>query len=427
MQKHSRIRLTDHKVASFKPPTSGQVERFDLLVPGLCIRLSYGGTKSWSVYVRINGELARIGLGRFPDVLSDGSLTMGVTVEQARDAARIIRAKARHGIDARLEASKMKSESDAARAQTFAFMVDKFLGSPAARKLRTRTIDAYRLVLKGDTSNPLKGKPVATITRKDLIPIIRGLEDEGKFGMAALTKARLSGFFAWLAADEIVAVNPVAGVKLHAPSKIEQKPLKIEEIQRVHAAAGKAAGTGSGLARFLMLCPKRRREASLMKWSDIADVDTETPTWTIPASNSKNGKPYVVPLTPALVAIIRAQPKTRSQYVFATSGTRPYSAFSPLKSRLDAIIADDGGPPMPQWSFHSFRHAFSTHCNKEALARPDVIELTLSHESWRAGVTGIYNRGDYLSEIRKLLQAWSDAVLGAETPANVIPLARVSA
>ncbi|MFZ2080399.1 MAG: Arm DNA-binding domain-containing protein, partial [Xanthobacteraceae bacterium] len=40
-------RLTEQGVAKLKPPASGTVDYYDAGMPGLVLRLNYGGTKSW--------------------------------------------------------------------------------------------------------------------------------------------------------------------------------------------------------------------------------------------------------------------------------------------------------------------------------------------------------------------------------------------
>ena len=44
----------------------GQVEEFDKGYPGLSLRISYGGRKTWSMFYRLHGKLHRISLGTYP-------------------------------------------------------------------------------------------------------------------------------------------------------------------------------------------------------------------------------------------------------------------------------------------------------------------------------------------------------------------------
>ena len=84
-----KIVLTAASVTRIKPPAKGQVEYFDKGHPGLALRVSYGGNRSFVIYYRINGRLRRMKLGAHP-VLS---------LVEARDAWRDARREALAGRD----------------------------------------------------------------------------------------------------------------------------------------------------------------------------------------------------------------------------------------------------------------------------------------------------------------------------------------
>ena len=50
-------------------PQPKRYEVFDMLVPGLAIRVTPSGHKSFTLYYRHHGRMRRVGLGRYPDVL----------------------------------------------------------------------------------------------------------------------------------------------------------------------------------------------------------------------------------------------------------------------------------------------------------------------------------------------------------------------
>ena len=64
-----RVKLTDRTVAAKKvtvagkptihlPPSEGVVELWDSIVPGLALRVGYGGKRTYTVTTRINGRKA---------------------------------------------------------------------------------------------------------------------------------------------------------------------------------------------------------------------------------------------------------------------------------------------------------------------------------------------------------------------------------
>ena len=48
--------LTDAAIKRLKPPAKGQVDIFDRGYPGLALRVSYGGNRSWVVFYRHGGK-----------------------------------------------------------------------------------------------------------------------------------------------------------------------------------------------------------------------------------------------------------------------------------------------------------------------------------------------------------------------------------
>ena len=68
MAKSSASRSGCHIGVMLKPQPK-RYEVFDMLVPGLAIRVTPAGHKSFTLYYRHHGRMRRVGLGRYPDVL----------------------------------------------------------------------------------------------------------------------------------------------------------------------------------------------------------------------------------------------------------------------------------------------------------------------------------------------------------------------
>src|SRR5438045_604810 len=73
-----RLQLTDLTVERFKPVEGKQIDIFDMRMPGLVLRVSYGGTKTWRALFYVHGKARSFGLGRYPIV----------GLRQARERAR---------------------------------------------------------------------------------------------------------------------------------------------------------------------------------------------------------------------------------------------------------------------------------------------------------------------------------------------------
>jgi len=51
-----------------KPPASGRFEYFDAAFPGLALRITENGGKSWCAFYRFKGRLRRFTIGRYPAI-----------------------------------------------------------------------------------------------------------------------------------------------------------------------------------------------------------------------------------------------------------------------------------------------------------------------------------------------------------------------
>ena len=68
-----RRHLTVAAVSRIKSPTSGQVDHFDAGYPGLALRVSYGGGRSWVYFYRLHGRQRRLTLGPWPALTLEGA------------------------------------------------------------------------------------------------------------------------------------------------------------------------------------------------------------------------------------------------------------------------------------------------------------------------------------------------------------------
>jgi hypothetical protein len=143
--------LTVASVARIKPPKAGQVDHFDHGYPGLALRVSYGGAKTWIYFYRLHGKLRRLTLGRHP----------ALSLTEARDAWRT----------ARLAVSKGESPAHVrpTTADTFAAVVEEWLQRDQARN---RSAAKVRRVLEHNAIPAWGERLVAGITRRDVLDLV---------------------------------------------------------------------------------------------------------------------------------------------------------------------------------------------------------------------------------------------------------------
>jgi integrase len=102
-----------------------------------------------------------------------------------------------------------------------------------------------------------------------------------------------------------------------------------------------------------------------------------------------------VPLPKAARIIVDGLPKL-GDFLFTTTGISPFSGFSKAKACLD----EESG--VNNWRLHDIRRTSRTLMVR-AQVRPDIAERVLGHAI--SGVSGVYDRHDYINEKRRALGA----------------------
>ena len=69
MPRRNSKHLTEPGIAIIgKAPKGKRIERFDAGAPGLALRITDNGAKSWSVYYRFHDRHRRLTIGRWPEI-----------------------------------------------------------------------------------------------------------------------------------------------------------------------------------------------------------------------------------------------------------------------------------------------------------------------------------------------------------------------
>lgn len=415
------MQLTDAAVRKLKTPTDGRIEYWDTKTSGFGIRIASTGIRSWVMILRVlkdgRWQQQRLTLGRFP----------GVSLADARQKAIEARGQAEKGEDpgAAIKATKTALVDDSRN--TFAFVRDEFLVKYRGRqnrKLAPRTLAEITRVLSSDLFSDWSARPLAKITRREVLDVLDTLVERDAEVMANRTLAYLSMLFGWALHREIVQSDPTDNIKKPGSEQSRERVLTLDEMRTIwQAAAPTQASHGDlfiGIVRLLMLTGQRREEVGGMRWSEL---NLDTKTWTLPADRTKNKREHLVPLSAPVVEIILARKaeqeamRLKTDFVFTSGITREgkdpasFSGWSKSKARLD------GRAHIAKWTLHDLRRTLATRMAEDLRIPPHVIEATINHVSGaRAGVAGTYNRALYLDERRQALDAWAEYLLHIVCP-----------
>jgi integrase len=400
-----RSNLTAISIEKLRPPAAGQVEHYDRRLPGFGLRLSYNGGKSWFVMTRLHGRLIRVTLGSYP----------GLSLADARDEARKTTRLTSEGKDPRLLRSEAKRKRVEEQHNTFAACATEFIAKHTERRLRPSTQREYLRILTGHDTREWRNKPVAQITKRDVLNVLETMEQRGSPGAAKRALAYLRKFFKWCTERDVIATAPTDRVPRSHPEVKRDRVLSTEELRYVVRAVNEDATIFGRVILLLLLTGQRRAEVAGLRWAELPNLDAEDPVWEIPGERTKNKQFHLVPLSAQVQRIICEMPRV-GPLVFTTTQATPVSGFGKAKARIDRRIEEirraSGIAPMAAWTLHDLRRTMVTVMNERLGVPPHVVEAVVNHASGlaKAGVAGVYNRALYLDDRRKALESWATLV-----------------
>ncbi len=385
----ARIRFTDRWLQSPSLiPRAGRAEFVDGLCPGLYLRVTSEGTRTFSVMYRTDGRLIRRTIGRYPRV----------SLCNSRAAAL------EHMRAAKAQAEEREFAPQARSKITYKELVEAY--TEKHLNPNTRTFKNINRGLTRHEMEPFFERPAATITRREVIDLCDEMVSAGKPQAAVHHLRFLKMLFNWAVSRDIISVSPCQGVRPPARTVERDRVLSDREIVAIWDATFRLPTPYGEMYRMFFLTGQRRCEVSKMRIDEVSgDV------WTIPRQNVKKDRPHTVPLTRSARAIISSLallPRFDHEgFVFSMTGGKSASSnFSKLKRQLDQLSDTKG------WTIHDIRRTVRSKLAELGVPR-EVARKVLNHEEGK--VDRIYNRHEYLAEKREALTQW-ERLLIARNP-----------
>ena len=385
-----RIKFTDRSLKAIKPPAKPrQLDYFDDSLPGFGLRVSYNGRKSWIVLYRCNGVKGRLTLGRF-DVLP-----LADARERAREALRA----AAKGDDPR--ATKHRNR----QLPTFKQLAERYIEEYA--KLRKRTWQKDRRLLDKNLIPALGRQKANMITRADLRSELNKVKNRPAPVEANRTFEVARRLFNWAIEEEILTDNPAAKLAKPANETPRERTLTADELQTLWLGLDTASPIVRGLFRLMLLSAQRRNEVSRMRW---ADLDARQGWWNIPRELTKTKRPYRVPLTPAMLAVIddMRRLKRDPEWVFSRAGGGGPIPETNVTRPFRKLIKEAG---IAHFMPHDLLHTVTSHMTAMGISQFDVgkVRHHTSHDS--KTITSRYDHYTYDREKRRALDLWNARLL----------------
>jgi integrase len=393
--------LTDTAIRALKPKESRYVVTD---ARGLVLEVFPTGGMLWHYRYRLNGKRERVTLGRYPAL----SLKLA---RAERDKRETMVALGQSPAE-----QKRLAKVAAADATTVAEFGERFFREIVAKDRADLTIP--RRYFDKAIVPAIGAKPVRDVTTEDVRAIIWRKKDEGFDAAAGQIRGVLKRLFDYATTAGLVTTNPVLALPMRHvhKSKARERALSGDEIKVFLTAAFE-----SNIRRqfkiglhLILLTMVRKSELLLARW---AHVDFDAAEWSIPAEHSKTGKPHVVYLSSQAVALFKELHALAggSELVMPGRGslTKPF-AHNAINNALKVALA---GQSIPAFTVHDLRRTASTLLHENGWPS-DVVEKALNHTI--GGVRGVYNRAEYATQRREMLQQWADTIDSLMSSGRVI-------
>ncbi|MFN9528580.1 MAG: tyrosine-type recombinase/integrase [Pseudomonadaceae bacterium] len=398
--------LTDSAIKAAKPKdkpyklTDGQ---------GLYLEVMPNGSRLWRLKYRHSDKEKRLALGAYPSL----------TLQKARQRREEARQQLANGID---PGEQKKAAKQAQRAEGFTFetLAREWYAYNAPRWAESTAYKA-KLYLENDLIPGIGSRPVTSITRPDLVELVRKVEARGTLNAAGKIRQWLHQIFRFGLAKGAVENNPATDLDVvAAPAKAARHHPHVplaelpELLERLQAA--RLNELTRCAIRLLILTAVRPGELRAAPW---VEFDLDAATWTIPKVRMKARRSHLVPLPRQAVAILRQLQDLTGGYALLFPGQqnaeRPMSENTINKAlRLMGYEGRQTG--------HGFRHLLSTELNGRGYNR-DWIERQLAHGD-QDEIRDTYNHATYLEQRREMMQAWADSIDALCAGANVVSIKR---
>lgn len=415
-----RPALTELVVRKLKPRPGKRLEYADGATPGLVLRVTEHGVKSWSVLYRIFGKGApgrngqptkgrqeRYTIGPYPAFDLVGARAKALEViriaSEGRDPAAQRREQAVNGHPLRAgEQAQMPAPTDN---RTIGWAIEEF-----GKGDHTATADQRKRQLELHVKPTWRDKSLSAISRADVHSLLDGLRKDKGTDAARRARKHLSALFNWAVDRDYIETSPAAGLRRKDLRYVpRERALGDTELRVVWHAADTLGYPFGPMYQLLILTGQRLEEIAAAKRSWL---DKKRSLIEVPADSYKSRRQHIIPLSQAAMRIIESLPVWGAEsFLFSSTGGETHvTGYTAAKERLDKAVLrlmrehDESAAALPHWTVHDFRRTVKTKLAELEVPK-EIRDRVLGHA--KVGMDKTYDKHDYLKEKRAALDRWA--------------------
>ena len=395
--------LSAATLTKFKPDPVKVLELVDGAVPGLRVRITPAGTRSWSLNIRAQGKMRRFDVGQ------------GLGLSDARLKAEDLRRRIKEGADPTAEkrTSRHRTHLASQGIGTFGAMVETYY----------RTGQGAGLSTKDDQLRRIRSVFAAHLNRSAVevksSELQLSIDKHGAKVSAARAAGYLTPILHWAKRRDLV----VGDFNLEKP--VQDAPRQKVLTEAELAALLPTFKSHHGVcAKFMLLTGARITETTAATWSQI---DLEAKTWTIPPENLKDTRALqarrhkpkvalVIPLSRQAIDLLleaRMAEVARQQLDGPTKENlqKDFLFVGPRGAKLGNwdrwLKATTAKTGIAGWSAHALRRTTATLAG-DLGAPPHIVSVILGHSNVGGQLVAGYNHSKYACEHLQVLQNVAD-------------------
>ncbi len=397
-QKPSSIPFTDRSIKALKP----RDKRFVAWAsgfPGLGVRVTPSGAKSFVFKFDIDGRDRWLTFGRYP------RMRVSEATRAYADALSLVERGEDPAAEKRDEALRRKSQPNVAD------LADLFIERHAKPNKRTWREDKRQL--EKDVLPTFGDRPIEEVRRGEIIAFLNAIVERGAPVQANRTLALVRRLFNFAVDEGLIEASPCYRVKPRVAERPKRRFLALDEIRRLWRGLGAAAiePTTASALKILLVTMQRSSEVVGMRYDEL---DLNAGLWVIPGERTKNARTHAVPLTPLAIELLRGTGAS-GPFVFQGRGQAEHLNRRSLQRALAKVVEREALDPVTP---HDFRRTGSTLLGAFQVPRFDRSRV-LNHSD--RSIAAVYDVYDYETEKRAALTLWGDiitAAVDATTPVD---------